>query len=220
MTDWSLLFHDDFNRADTAAGGVGNGWVDPQTHFFIEAGRLKHPPDGNFRWHLHRPVESDRLIQRGIVQLPSPFPVRGSFALRRQDGDNCYLIGVQDDNYEIYALSDSVGVTQIMQTGIPNYSTSKTYELECVVTGSDPTTLRLILHEDGVGQIVDDSVTDSTPELQQAGGYALSAWSDNVGDGYGPVWFYEEATDQTPAPTGLTRPMVEPISALISQSLG
>lgn len=189
---WTSSFSDTFSRANTTPGGAGsttgagNGWID------VAGGVAQITSDElvmttathNEVDFVMRPFGEALLNSRitaafiyetsGMSEALVVLRANSSTAPTNYYQARCYTpSGFNDNSIQIFANS-----TQLATSGANTLVNGTNYTLDFQVTGSNPTTLSLVLANTSTGaQIANLVATDSTPALQDAGSQGLVTWT-------------------------------------------
>jgi hypothetical protein len=112
----TLILTDDFERADTAAGGVANGWLDASTLYQINTGRARLASNnGSYLAQLLRPASENVLAQlvTGVIEAPIT-NTDNLLVLRRQSDGSCYAVNpLPTFGLRLYRISAAGTPTQL-----------------------------------------------------------------------------------------------------------
>jgi hypothetical protein len=192
---WNLILDDNFARAD---GTPGNGWIDVHgSTWAIVSSQLKGTGDnvdGNewSRDFLLRPTSENQLDQRIVTTIGLGNPSGAHLWHVHRYNPNSGTPTAYILEFEIKAGTAAIAfysisgasATLIHSENITAGSTSNTFVVETRVTGANPTTLEMVVAENGtqIGDVYYGPIGgtgDSTAGLQVSGqsGYTVSSAS-------------------------------------------
>jgi uncharacterized phage protein (TIGR02218 family) len=210
--DWLVVSADNFLRADSAPGAVGDGWIDVHGGVWrIASDRLQSTADGidGDTWKrdfLLRPSTENQRDQRIVATLGGGnnyyWPNYAAFwTVHRYNpvagGGAAYAILFYpgDAIVQAFAISGATGaqIGPTVTLSAP-FDPTHAYSLDSRVTGASPTAIQATVTDTTAGAVVAElTVNDSSVGLQGAGQYGLTAnspGSHSVQTLYGAIATY------------------------------
>ena len=181
------IFTDSFTRANTALGGVGNGWVDYGNGWQIQSNILNSASSTGYGGqYLNRPHSEDCRDARMTLTLTYNSAVGNQypFLILRGNGSNSHGYFVGFTNLATYAYT-TAGIGSALggyTAGPGSFVTGHSYTWDVAVTGANPTTITGQIYDNTAGNVVGTlNITDSTASLQGAGSFGVSGNGQQTG---------------------------------------
>lgn len=190
---WTLVTNDPFYTRDDGPT-VGNGWLNPQSAWSIQGGKLvggTSDPDGWQHNFLLRPDSENALNERVVTNYTNDnwyatdLNLTTATVLRYHDENNFYFAEVYDDSIKLYRyLNGSISPLETTYLS-PNLDTASTLteDASAVNDGSATDISVTVKNQDGVTLgTLSYSDTDAAA-LHTAGNSGLVIWGSNDNPG-------------------------------------
>lgn len=190
---WSVVVSDNFSRANTSPGTVGNSWTDTSgSTFSISSNTLLGSTSNTAGFtsiYLTRPI-GETLIDSRITStftLNAATSANVGLGLRKLAGANGYYLGVfgvgagggSIGGLAIYKVVAGSATSLYAGSNIPPVN-GHNYTFDFSVTGTSPTTITGTITDNTTSTVVaTQTITDSEATLQTTGVQLVTIWTQS-----------------------------------------